>query len=104
MHPSVTLRFTKEQCDVMITKSMPIAVCSTFMILAVHLALHLRAVFVHSNFRNNSFQSRQKLLLRGIVSTICIGVASVPFLFLTPELSRVGFLGSKVLIPLWFKI
>jgi hypothetical protein len=108
VHP-VTLTFTKEQCNVMITKSIPIAVCSTFMILAVHLALHFRAVFVQSNFRNNKkyyLQSRQivLLLLRGIVSTICIGVASVPFLFLTPELSREGFLGSKLLIPLWFKI
>jgi len=109
VYPSVTLRFAKEQCNVMITKSIPIAVCSTFIILAAHLGLHLRAVIVHSNFGNNKtyyLQSRQivSLLLRGIVSTICIGVASVPFLFLTPELSRDGFLGSKVLIPLWFKI
>lgn len=109
VHPSVTLMFTKQQCNEMITKFIPIAVCSTLVVLFAHLVLHIWAVIVRSNLGNKKvyyYQSRQiaSLLLRGGVSTICIGVASVPFLFLTPELPNVGFLGSEFFIPLWFKI
>lgn len=108
-HPSVTFIFTKQQCNELITKYIPIAICSTYIILSAHLALHVWAVIVHTKFgieKGYYYQSRQiaSLLLRGAASTMCIGVSSVPFLFLTPELPKVGFLGSKVLIPLWFKI
>jgi hypothetical protein len=107
--PSVTLTFTKEQCNDMIAKTIPIAICSTLVILIAHVGLRVRRIIIQPHVGNNTlFKNRNKqifsLLIRGIVCAICIGLTAVPFLFLSPDLQRSGFIGSKTFIPLWFKV
>ena len=98
----IALTLSKDQCNNMVLMSIPIAITSCFIFLLVHVGISAK-----KNGRNDT-QTRKRHIIsaitRGFVSALCIGVLSVPFMFLSPELQNYGFLGSSFFVPLWFKI